>query len=549
VRKRLRRLREPRYLAGAVVGGAYVYFVFLRRSFRAQRRVQPSAYAPAMLAALQPIATLGLWLVVLTRWFVPVSRQPLEITGAERDLLLCAPVERRHIVRYKLLRSQVAIFLSTAVMLVLGRGAIANPWSFLLGGFLLFATLRVHLLGVALARAALFEGSGRRDPTVWLAVAAAAVATIGALWVIVPSAASAVHAEPWTRAFGVAREQAGRPLVSLALLPLTIMLRPVVAGWPGPFILAAAPVAALAFVNYAWVLRIEGTLQDSIGTAERESSEAVRPAPAPARRRAPFHLAARGGPEWALVWKNLIMLGRYATPFTLLRLAIPVILLAVLTGTSHRSAFASGLYPVTAAVTVGIALLGPYSLRNDLRQDLARLSLLKTWPLSGERLLWGELLAPWLVLTSLAGMLLLVTAGLSLAIPPASLPWSVRAVIGVCALLVLPALILAQIVIQNASVVLFPAWIPTGSARPRGLEAMGQQMLMFAAALLLLAVGLLPGFALAAVIAFLGFGFAGWLALVPAALLLSALLAAECAIAVHFLGHILDRTDPTAVEP
>ena len=36
MRVRLRRLREPRYLIGAIVGGAYIYFSFFAR-FRATR--------------------------------------------------------------------------------------------------------------------------------------------------------------------------------------------------------------------------------------------------------------------------------------------------------------------------------------------------------------------------------------------------------------------------------------------------------------------------------------------------------------------------------
>ena len=52
-----------------------------------------------------------------------------------------------------------------------------------------------------------------------------------------------------------------------------------------------------------------------------------------------------------------------------------------------------------AAIAV---LLGPQMLRNDLRQDLARLPLLKTWPVSGAALIRGEVLAPTVVATSFA---------------------------------------------------------------------------------------------------------------------------------------------------
>jgi len=44
VRARFRRLREPRYLLGAIVGGAYLYFSFFARS----RGARASTTAPAM---------------------------------------------------------------------------------------------------------------------------------------------------------------------------------------------------------------------------------------------------------------------------------------------------------------------------------------------------------------------------------------------------------------------------------------------------------------------------------------------------------------------
>ena len=40
---------------------------------------------------------------------------------------------------------------------------------------------------------------------------------------------------------------------------------------------------------------------------------------------------------------------------------------------------------------------------------------------------------------------------------------------------------------------MFPAWVPLGSQRPRGLDAMGQRLIMLAATWLLLVVMALPG--------------------------------------------------------
>ncbi len=58
-------------------------------------------------------------------------------------------------------------------------------------------------------------------------------------------------------------------------------------------------------------------------------------------------------------------------------------------------------------------LIGPYMIRNDLRMDLPRLPVLKTWPITGRELLVGEILAPWVVLSVVVWFLLALAFALS----------------------------------------------------------------------------------------------------------------------------------------
>ena len=53
-----------------------------------------------------------------------------------------------------------------------------------------------------------------------------------------------------------------------------------------------------------------------------------------------------------------------------------------------------------------------------------------------------------------------------------------------------PALVLAQYVIHNAMALLFPAWVSVGRERPRGVDAMGQRLIMLGGtwAMLLLSI-------------------------------------------------------------
>ncbi len=552
IRRRLRRLREPKYAVGAAVGSVYLYVAFIGRFWSRPRRRPRAAVAadiPAvLLAPLQIAAIFIVWLIVLARWIVPVSRQPLQLSPPERDFLLTAPIPGRRIARYKLLRSFVGIFFSTLLVLVFTRPGVASPWSFLLGMFLLFTTLRLHLLGIALTRASLVRRGQRRNRAAMGSFVLVIAATAAALGVAVPALLELQHTQDLKAAFALARRGLSHPVVAFALLPFVLLVRPVFAEWPLAFVLAAVPVAAIALANYEWVLGAAANLEQETGAIEHEVAEGRRARVRPVYRRSPFTLPVRGRPEWAVVWKNLVLLGRYATPVMLMRVALPAVTLAVVLGVSHRTAPTAVFVPVSIMLCCGLTLLGPYSVRNDLRQDLARLSVLKSWPVSGRQLCWGEILAPTLVVSLLVWLLILIAGSLSLAVPAADFPWRDRVALGLCAMVVFPALILAQVTIQNAAAVIFPGWMAIGPSRPRGVEAMGQQMLMIAGTALLLVVGLLPGALIGGLVLLFGYPLVGWLAAVPASVVLAGLLVAEIVVSVHALGSVLERTEPGDVE-
>ena len=101
---------------------------------------------------------------------------------------------------------------------------------------------------------------------------------------------------------------------------------------------------------------------------------------------------------------------------------------------------------------------------------------------------------------------------------------------------------------QNALALFFPAWVSLGSQRTRGLDAMGQRLIMLAAIVVALVLFAVPG------------GIAGgivWLALrrvmgaavfVPAAVLFAAVVLTEVLVATELLGPAYERMDLTSVE-
>ena len=106
----------------------------------------------------------------------------------------------------------------------------------------------------------------------------------------------------------------------------------------------------------------------------------------------------------------------------------------------------------------------------------------------------------------------------------------------------------AQLTIHNAAALLFPAWVPLGQQRPRGLDAMGQRLIMLGATWLLLVISVIPGAVAGAIVWLALRAFVGAAAIVPAALVCAAAVAAEVLVATEALGPAYESLDLTAVE-
>src|SRR5258706_11729699 len=128
---RLKRLRNPRYLLGAIAGAAYFYFIVFRRM---GRRGGGSAAAVTfaqlglngVFVDIAAAAVLGLAILV---WAFPGDEGGIELTEAEIAFLFPAPLRRRDILLYKVIRSQPQIFLTSLVALFFSRGWFVGTWA------------------------------------------------------------------------------------------------------------------------------------------------------------------------------------------------------------------------------------------------------------------------------------------------------------------------------------------------------------------------------------------------------------------------------------
>src|SRR5437660_1507801 len=119
LRVRLRRLKKPKYLVGAVVGVAYFYFFFFRNLFTGRRGAAAGVIdttPPEALLMFELLGALALFAMVLSAWIFPHERAALAFTEAEIAFLFPAPVTRRTLIHFKLVRSQIAILFTTLLL-------------------------------------------------------------------------------------------------------------------------------------------------------------------------------------------------------------------------------------------------------------------------------------------------------------------------------------------------------------------------------------------------------------------------------------------------
>ncbi|MBF5046348.1 ABC transporter permease [Aggregicoccus sp. 17bor-14] len=551
VRRQLRRLAQPKYLAGAVVGLAYFYSVFLQRLHLGGGGRGGPPYGARLV--LEVLLCGGALLTVLGAWSLGADRPQLTFTEAEVQLLFPAPVSRRALVRYRaargLLRAALSALLTT---LFFGRSMASHAGFFAVGSFLSLGTLQLHVAAASLVRTRLAE-RGRawlRWVGVALVVGALALALLLALrgQPLPGPGMRSWQVQAWGEAV-----LGSRPL-HWALAPFRALVAPALAVDLRHFVRALPWALGLLLAHGVWLERLEVPFEEAaVGAADararglgtrglRRQRVTLKPVP--------FRLAPTGRPEVALLWKNLVAGRRLgALSFLGVTLALGAVLAGLLVG-SAGGAFGGRLVFV-AAVCVGLAgflaVLGPGSLRVDLRMDLPKLELLRALPLRGSQVVAGELLAPGLLLALLQALLLVLGFALSSREPVPGLPLPLRAAATLGLLPLLPAISLAGLLVQNVAVVLFPSWLPTaaaGQVEPaRGIEVFGQRLLMLAGTLLVLALGLVPASLLALL---LGWGLQGLLgpwALVPAGAAAAALLLGEVALGVLLLGRAFDRLD------
>ena len=522
---RVRRMRQPKYLIGAIVGCSYFYFFFVHsvagsrpsmpldpntaRALEIARAQLPIEWQPATTA----LGALGLLVLLAFIWIVPTQRAALGFSEAEIAFLFPAPITRRALVHFRLLSVQLRSLVGALVMTLFTNRATVlggNVLTHTLGWWLIFSALNLHFSGANFTLTQLATRGG----IVWrrrVGVALALVAIVAITLLRLPEEQTATPRDaadlrPLTAlAIGLANTA---PLAWL-VWPLKLVVAPILAIDAITFLKVIAPALAVLALHYLWVVRSAVAFEDAaVEYAEQRAARAAawrsgrRPTTAQAKGRiGPFLLRSTGRPEIAFLWKNLLSTWPYFTVRVWLACAAVVAGAAVWLGQQAIIPELATGAAVPLLIFAGYVLVvGPQFARQDIRGDLAHADILKTYPLAGWQIILGQLLTPAVILTGLLWLLLL---GAAILLRPEADAGDALSTIehfagaGALAILV-PALVLLQLLVPNAAALVFPSWFQATRTRGGGPEVIGQRMIFFFAQMLAMVTALLPAVAVGA---------------------------------------------------
>lgn len=559
LRQRLLRLRQPKYLVGALAGIAYMYVFVFRHMLQAGRGSAGLSLPANALGDVATLAAMVLALLMVLDWLFSGDEAKLGFSETEIDFLFPAPLTRTTLIQLNLLRSQLGIFFSAFLLGVLlrrGSPLTGHPLQYAAGLWLLLSMCRLHMLAGAFSRNRL-AGLGLRAWPRRLAVVVVALLAAFACWWSLraqlhwpagDAGADLTAVRAWFRGI------AGTAPLSWLLMPFQWAVAPIFAPDTAAFLRTLPPALALLVVHYAWVVRAQVSFEEA--TIAHASRRALRKAAmrngrlrerGPTKPRSePFQLAASGRAPFAFLWKGLIAAG----PLYCLR-SWAVACVAVVLGVRWLGADPAMKPALVALGAAGLMiaawglLLGPMLMQRGLQRTLLYLDILKATPLRGRQIALGEIMTPsaimifglWLLL--LVSVLCFVATGGRAGFTP-----TVIAAAGAGVALLVPPLCGLMLCVPFAATLYFPAWISPQKGGGRGVEVMGQRMIFMAGYMLTLAVVMLP----AAVLGGLCFLLANWLAgmavgTLAAAVCACAVLALELDWAVSLLGRRIDGFD------
>ena len=540
----IKRTRDVRYLAGMVLVFAYLYFVFGRSMSR----------EPASGSQGTVVLALLLFLVIssLLNWWIEVRDHPLALTKPQAQFLMPAPLASRQVMLFKLLTTLPTLVWSAVVMGLVFRGGLSpHPALRILTALAVIVAIQLSRVAAALARAPRRAGSGSARPI---------IVGIVRLWLVAATAVALAQAASVAAENGVlGLDKIGIPFAaayrcpwSLAVWPFSALLAPAYAQTLPAFVSSLAVALVIVAIEAALVFRAEPDW-DRIGIARTSeeklsawrSKKKSRSSEGSPWERYITSLVKR--PAAALTWKNLIASRRIQAlgAGVVLVIGVPICLAATL-----LPAFRD-LTPEAIVVANSMAALlifvGPNFVRNDLRLDLPRLRLLRTYPITSLEICAAEVAASVIVLMFLQLMLLILSTAVLLFNPMTPVAPGRMLAFALAIACILPGLNAINVSGQNVFALVFPKWATLGTKGPTRSANPGQYYFsLLVSAVVLLISMIIPAIAAA------GVAYVAWpagisVAIISGALVAGAIALGEAALVLRWMAALFDRVDLASV--
>jgi hypothetical protein len=561
---RLRRLRQPRYLLGAILGGAYFYFYFGRILGGAHSPFGPKATSGPAFSVELGAAILFTVTIVLS-WILPASRAAIGFTEAEIAFLFPAPIRRRTLVIMRLLKSQFALlFFSAFMMLLTGRFRLgAEAWLRVGGWWVILNTLNMHRIGASFALQRLRErgmADWKRRVALVLAIVALAVGVEFARRSLPPPPGLGVVRGGPAAIMGYVTQVLHAGPLPYVLAPFKLVVQPNFAHDAATFLRALLPAFGIMALHFIWVVRADVSFEDaSIEAAKKRAAFlAARGRGETGMRKGSgkagvplFRLRPTGFAPVAFMWKSLLKSGGRRT------LARWAFFFATLGAGAWLLGQAGELSPtlITVAIVIGtgcyitlivsFVMIGQHAAA-QLRQGIAAMDLLKTYPIPGWQIALGELIGPvslgtlmqWSALGT--GILLIRVKSPALEGTPAPVFYAAAGLA-----LFLPIFNFSCAILPCAGALLFPGWFrPQENAGP-GIENTGLRLILGIGQLLAVVASLVP-VAFFAAVAWYAVGkfttVMEWRALAAGGTGIL-ILAMEAGLGIAWLGSLYDKFD------
>ncbi|MFP2932987.1 putative ABC exporter domain-containing protein [Pyxidicoccus sp. 3LG] len=270
--RQVRRLKQPRYLLGALVGLAYVAYV-LSRGIDFRRSGAGVSGGARLFAELSLVGSaLG---TVFAAWVLGRDRPSLSFTETEVVQLFPAPISRRALLHYKLVRGLMGTMVGALfATLFIGRVVSATPVLFFVGSSLGLGTLYLHSTAASFVRTRLAARGGWGRAARW--------SVVGLVLVVVALAVlSSLREHPFPEEVSSSRElrmwlraMMASPGLGAVLWPGRLLVAPALARDLEAFLRALPPVLGLLGAHYAWVVLAEVPFEETaVVRAESRSRE------------------------------------------------------------------------------------------------------------------------------------------------------------------------------------------------------------------------------------------------------------------------------------